>query len=135
MGDVDIAMNFFCGLENARYAAFKPEILNRFTAKSITQPANLHVVYLLANQWVKPVTRGNAVGFASTFHTMLNRTERSRGNQPEGGGNRRREKEKVVSSSRIQRRKKAVIGRRLRVLGLELGVYTNKYLLLTVSSK
>ncbi len=86
MGDEDIAMDFFHGLDNAKYAGFKTEILNGLTAKSITQPANLNAMYLLANQWVKPVTRGNATGFASTFHTTLNKTEKTRGNNPEGGG-------------------------------------------------
>ncbi len=71
MGDVNTAMDFFHGLDSARYAGFKTEILNGLTAKSITQPANLDAMYLLANQWVKPVTRGNTMGFASTFHTTL----------------------------------------------------------------
>ncbi len=86
MGDEDVAMDFFCGLDNARYAGFKTEILNRLTAKSITQPANLNAMYLLANQWVKPVTRGNAAGFVSAFHTTLDKTEKTHGNNPEGGG-------------------------------------------------
>jgi hypothetical protein len=43
-------------------------------------------MYLLANQWVKPVTRGNAAGFASTFHTTLDATEKQRGNPPERKG-------------------------------------------------
>ena len=86
MGDEDVAMVFFRGLDNARYAGFKTEILNGLTAKSITQPANLNAMYLLANQWVKPVTRGNAAGFASTFLTTLDKTEKQCGNQPEGGG-------------------------------------------------
>ena len=70
-------MDFFCGLDNARYAGFKTEILNGLTAKSIMQPANLNAMYLLANRWVKTVTRGNALGFANMFHTMLDKTERT----------------------------------------------------------
>jgi hypothetical protein len=50
MKDVDIAMDFFRGLDNGRYAGFKTEILNGLTAKSIVQPANLNAMYLLANQ-------------------------------------------------------------------------------------
>ncbi len=86
MGDVDIAMDFFHGLDNTRYAGFKTEMLSGLIARSIAQPANLNVMYLLANQWVKPVTRGNAGGFASTFHTTLDKTEKQCGNRPEGGG-------------------------------------------------
>jgi hypothetical protein len=91
MGDVDIAMDFFHGLDNRRYVSFKTEILNRLTAKSILQPANLNDMYLLANQWVKSVTKGNATGYASTFHTMLDKTNRH-GNMPEGGGKQRERK-------------------------------------------
>jgi hypothetical protein len=36
--DVDIAMDFFDGLDNARYAGFKVSILNGLTSGSVTQP-------------------------------------------------------------------------------------------------
>jgi len=36
MNDADVAMDVFRGLDNARYAGFKAEILNGLTAKSIT---------------------------------------------------------------------------------------------------
>jgi hypothetical protein len=49
MNEADIAMDFFRGLDNARYAAFKTKILNRLTTKLITQLANLNAMYLLAN--------------------------------------------------------------------------------------
>jgi hypothetical protein len=74
-------MDFFRGLDNAQYAGFKTEILNGLTSKGIEQPENLNAMYLLANKWVKPVTRGNAAGFASTFTTTLDRTEQPCGNQ------------------------------------------------------
>jgi len=45
-------------------------------------------MYLLANQWVKPVTRGTA-GFASTFHTTLDQTKKQRGNQRDKKNQRR----------------------------------------------
>ncbi len=35
IGDEDVAMDFFRGLDNARYAGFKTEILNGLTIKSI----------------------------------------------------------------------------------------------------
>lgn len=88
MNEADIAIDFFRGLDNAWYTGFKTEIFNRLTAKSITQPANLNVMYLLANQGVKLVTRGPA-GFVSTFHTMLNRTKKQCGNQCENNGKKR----------------------------------------------
>ena len=51
--DVDIAMDFFNGLDNGRYASFKAEIVNGLTAGSIQQPADLNAMYLLANQCLK----------------------------------------------------------------------------------
>ncbi len=74
-------MDFFRGLDNARYAGFKTYILNGLNSKAIEQPENLNAMYLLANQWVKPVGRGNATGFASTFTTTLDRTEQPHSNQ------------------------------------------------------
>jgi hypothetical protein len=56
MDDKDIAMDFFNGLDNVRYAAFKTETLNLLTSGAISQHENMNVMYLLANQWVKPKT-------------------------------------------------------------------------------
>ena len=53
MEDGDIAMDFFHGLDNARYASFKAEIINGLTAGSIAQPKDLNAMYLLAKQWLK----------------------------------------------------------------------------------
>jgi hypothetical protein len=94
MGDDYIAMHFICKLDNRRLEGFKTEILNGLTMKSIMQPVNLNEMYLLAKQLVKPFTRGNAAGFASTFHTMLDKTKNIHGNLPEGGGKRWKWKEK-----------------------------------------
>ena len=54
MDDKDVAMDFFNGLDNVRYATFKTETLNLLTSGAISQPENLNAMYLLANQWVKP---------------------------------------------------------------------------------
>ncbi len=84
LDDKDVTVDFFRGLDDEKYAGFKTEILIGLTSKAIKQPENLNAMYLLANQWVKPVTRGSAAGFASTFTTTLDRTERPRGNQLRG---------------------------------------------------
>jgi hypothetical protein len=46
----DVAMDFFDGLDNGRYVEFKKSILNGMTSGSVTQPATLNEMYLLANQ-------------------------------------------------------------------------------------
>jgi hypothetical protein len=46
----DVAMDFFDGLDNGGYADLKKSILNGMTAGSVTQPATLNEMYLLANQ-------------------------------------------------------------------------------------
>jgi hypothetical protein len=43
-------MDFFDGLDNGRYAELKKSILNGMAAGSVTQPATLNEMYLLANQ-------------------------------------------------------------------------------------
>jgi hypothetical protein len=49
----DVAMDFFDGLDNGRYADFKKSILNGMTTGSVTQPATLNEMYLMANHWLK----------------------------------------------------------------------------------
>ena len=76
MEDVDIAMDFFRGLDNNRYGNFKTQIMNDLTAKVLVQPQNLNEMYLLANQWVQVKTTTNAMGFGTTFTTTLDYQER-----------------------------------------------------------
>jgi hypothetical protein len=66
----DVAMDFFDGLDNGRYADFKKSVLNGMTAGSVTQPATLNEMYLLASQWLK-TTRALQSGLMSTFVTKL----------------------------------------------------------------
>jgi hypothetical protein len=68
--EVDIAMDFFSGLDDARYASFKAEIVNGLTAGSIVQPKDLNAMYLLANQWLK-TAKSHPTGLATTFNTTL----------------------------------------------------------------
>ena len=77
MEDGDVAMDFFRGLDNARYSHFKTEIMIGLTARSIKQPENLNTMYLLANQWLKTTTRNDPKGYATTFTTTLDHQERS----------------------------------------------------------
>ena len=76
MGDVDIAMDFFKGLDNNRYEHFKTQIMNDLTSKAIEQLANLNEMYLLANQWLQVKMTTNATGFGTTFTTTLDYQER-----------------------------------------------------------
>jgi hypothetical protein len=66
---------FFNGLENARYGGFKAEIINGFTFKAIDQPENFNEMFLLSNQWLKPVMRGHSLGLATTFTTTLGKLQ------------------------------------------------------------
>jgi hypothetical protein len=70
-------------LDNSRYAEFKKSNLNGMTAGSVTQPATLNEMYLLANQWLK--TTGVAQsGLASTFITKLDMPNLEKGRKKEG---------------------------------------------------
>ena len=99
MEEKDIAMDFFEGLDNARYATFKTEIMNSLTSKAIEQPKNLNEMYLLANQWLKTTTKIN-MGYATTFVTTLDHQERNDkrpGKQQEKSGEENKKREKDVS--------------------------------------
>jgi hypothetical protein len=78
----DIAMDFFDGLDNGCYADFKKSILKGMTAGSVTQPATLNEMYLLANQWLK-TTGVTQSGSASTFVTKLDMPEQGRAGKRE----------------------------------------------------
>ena len=87
MKDEDIAMDFFRGLDNGRYASFKTEIINGLTSKAVQQPKDLNAMFLLANQWLKLTTKGHPSGFASTFSTTLDKPQQQQpcGNPPGTG--------------------------------------------------
>ena len=80
MADTDIAMDFFNGLDNARCASFKAEMINLLTSGAIEQPGNLNAMYLIANQWLK-ITKSHPSGLAGTFATTLDRQEPQKGNK------------------------------------------------------
>jgi hypothetical protein len=73
MADEDIALDFFSGLDNARYADFKADFLNGLTSQSIKAPIDLNSIYVLASQWVK--LKGVGGGTGTTFATTLNKVK------------------------------------------------------------
>ncbi len=89
LDDLDIAMDFFRGLDNARYATFKMDYINGLTSKAIDPPKDLNEIYLLANQWLKPKVTTSS--FASTFSMTLDRVDegerrdKRRGKRQPGG--------------------------------------------------
>jgi hypothetical protein len=95
LDDPDIAMDFFRGLDNARYAMFKTDYINGLTSKAIDPPKDLNEIYLLANQWLKPKVTTSS--FASTFLTTLDRVDE------ENGRGRRRGKKKTARRKEINR--------------------------------
>ena len=100
MEEKDIAMDFFEGLDNARYASFKTEIINSLTSKAIEQPQNLNEMYLLTNQWLKMTTK-TIMGYATTFVTTLDHQERKDKRpgkqQQEKSGEEKKKREKDLS--------------------------------------
>ena len=99
--DKDVAMDFFNGLDNARYAMFKTETMNLLSSEAMKQPKNLNAMYLLANQWVKPKTYapGLAATFATTSLDQQESSEKSRKNASN---------KKKGTKSRNQQRKTSV---------------------------
>ena len=92
MADTDIAMDFFNGLDNARYASFKAETINILTSSAIEQPANLNAMYLLANQWLN-TAKSHPSGLAATFATTLDLQEPQKGNKKKNRGGKKKKQE------------------------------------------
>jgi hypothetical protein len=70
MEETDIALDFFDGLDNGRYAQFKADIYNGMAAECIDAPADVNTVYKLAHQWIETQTiqKGSS---AATFVTSI----------------------------------------------------------------
>ncbi len=93
LDDPDIAMDFFRGLDNTRYATFKTDYINGLTSKAIDPPKDLNKIYLLANQWLKP--KATTSSFASTFSTTLDRVDEGDGRGRRKGKKQQGEKKRT----------------------------------------
>jgi hypothetical protein len=51
------AIDFFHGLDQGRYGAFKTSMLNGWAAKAFDPPKTINDIYQVAATWVKPSTR------------------------------------------------------------------------------
>ena len=103
MSDKDVAMDFFRGLDNARYAGFKKDILNNLTSKAIEQPKNLNEMYLLANQWLTTTTKKHPSGLATTFTTTCDRQETPKPNK----NNKRQQRDKKKEDNKKEKDEKS----------------------------
>ena len=105
MDEKDIAMDFFRGLDNARYASFKTEIMNGLTSKAFEQPENLNAMYLLANQWLKTTTK-TTQGYATTFTPTLDYQEKShRRGKNKKDKNKKNDEDKKTTSEKSEKSK------------------------------
>ena len=106
MSEKDIAMDFFHGLDNARYAGFKKDILNSLTSKLIEQPENLNEMYLIANQWLTTTTKTQLSGLATTFTTACNRQETPKCNKRDKKGHKGKRSEDKNKNNKDEEDKK-----------------------------
>jgi hypothetical protein len=83
MSDLDITMNFFDGLDLARYAQFKTDIQNGMTAGTIqaaTTLKDVNKIYELASNWIRmqQVQRqGNSTTYVTTHLDKVERKPRA----------------------------------------------------------
>jgi hypothetical protein len=63
------AMDFFHGLDNGRYAAFKSNMLNGWAAEAFNPPGTINQIFRITATWVKPVLRGDG-GTAVSYVTL-----------------------------------------------------------------
>jgi len=64
------AMDFFHGLDNGRYGAFKTSMLNGWATKAVKPPKTANEIYRLAGSWVKQPTCTDGGGYAATYMTI-----------------------------------------------------------------
>jgi hypothetical protein len=63
------ALDFFHGLDQARYAAFKTSMLNGWATKAFDPLKTVNDIYRIAGAWVKPTSKPDG-GTAATFVTI-----------------------------------------------------------------
>jgi len=65
----DQALDFFHGLDQARYATFKTSMMNGWATKAFDPPDTPNNIYRIAGSWVKPATKMEG-GPGATFVTI-----------------------------------------------------------------
>jgi hypothetical protein len=62
------AMDFFHGLDQGRYGAFKTSMINSWSTEAFNPPATVNDIYRVAATWVRPTSRIEG-GTAASFMT------------------------------------------------------------------
>jgi hypothetical protein len=84
MADEDIAMDFFNGLDDARYGEFKTGLLNDMTKGTLGPPESLLDIYTMASRYLVRNSKSNNSGLGATFATRAD--DSSRGGRGRGRG-------------------------------------------------
>jgi hypothetical protein len=63
------ALDFFHGLDQGRYAAFKTSMLNGWATKAFDPPQTVNDIYRIAGTWVRPSSKPDG-GTAATYVTI-----------------------------------------------------------------
>ena len=108
LDDKDVAMDFFKGLDDARYSGFKMDFMNQLTLKTISQPENLNMMYLIANQWLKVNMKTTSSGYGTTFVTTLDYQEKSKRGKKEKGKREESKKEKEDKDKKRDKKDKDI---------------------------
>ena len=82
MEDADVAMDFYRGLDNSRYADFKTNLVNNINSGAIERPANLNEMYSQASAYLVPIKAGHAGTHRTAFATTADKTYKGK----RGGG-------------------------------------------------
>ncbi len=65
----DQALDFFHGLDPARYGAFKTNMLNGWATKAFAPPQTVNEIYRIAGTWVRPAPKPDR-GTAASYVTI-----------------------------------------------------------------
>jgi hypothetical protein len=92
------ALDFFHGLDQARYATFKTSMLNGWATKAFDPPSTVNDIYRIAGAWVKPTSKpdgGTAASYATIEEDAKQKSKQDKKNKAE----RKKEKEKMASAA------------------------------------
>ncbi len=95
--EAEQALDFFHGLDPARYGTFKTSMLNGWVTQAFNPPATMKEIYRIAGTWVKPATKPD--GGPAAMYVTIEEDARKKGKQDKKAkAERKKEQEKIAAA-------------------------------------
>jgi hypothetical protein len=94
------ALDFFHGLDQARYAPFKTSMLNGWATKAFDPPSMVNDIYRIADAWVKPTSKPDG-GTTASYVTIEEDAKQKSKQDKKDKVERKKEKAKLAEAAAL----------------------------------